>query len=81
MFCPFIVQTSKKYIPSLQELFQAKSVFFTVTLLEITHLVAKHEKKEKKKAFNSTKANNQAIVILNSYRFIQIFSGFIFTFL
>lgn len=50
MFCPFIVQTSKKYIPSLQELFQAKSVFFTVTLLEITHLVAKHEKKEKKKS-------------------------------
>lgn len=39
------------------------------------------KKKKKKKAFNSTKANNQAIVILNSYRFIQIFSGFIFTFL
>lgn len=43
---PFYCANQQKYIPSLQELFQTRSVFFTVTLLEISHLVAKHEKKQ-----------------------------------
>lgn len=75
---PFYCANQQKYIPPCKSFSKSNIYIFYCKSPRDQSFGGKGLKKTP--AFNSPKANNRAVTILNSYRFIQIFSGFIFTF-